>query len=101
MNEGTTERLASGFKALMHDAEELVKTTYGQTGERVIALRQRIGKQLEEGKRTLGEQERVIRAKAAEARTCTESYLRENPWTAVGMGVVIGMAVAFLLRPRR
>lgn len=97
MNEGTTEKLTSGFKALIHDTEEILKTTYSQTGEKVTHLRERLGKQLEEGKRTLGEQERVIRAKALEARTCTESYFREHPWTALGIGAAVGVVIAFLL----
>ena len=44
MNEITTEKLSEDFKVLIDDAEDLVKATASQTGERIGDLRQRLEK---------------------------------------------------------
>ena len=45
-------RLASDLKALVHDAEELMKATAGQAGEKVTELRARLAAALESAKAT-------------------------------------------------
>lgn len=98
MDEVTREKLASDFKALIDDVEELLKTTGSQTGEGVADLRQRLEKKLEEGRKALDEQQKALLEKAKEARASTEAYLRENPWTTLGIAAGIGLVLGLLLR---
>jgi ElaB/YqjD/DUF883 family membrane-anchored ribosome-binding protein len=98
MDEVTREKLASDFKALIDDVEELLKTTGSQTGEGVADLRQRLEKKLEEGRKALDEQQKALLEKAREARASTEAYLRENPWTTLGIAAGIGLVLGLLLR---
>ena len=49
--ETTRERLVSDLKTLVGDAEELLKATTNQAGEKVTAARQKIEQSLIEGKR--------------------------------------------------
>jgi ElaB/YqjD/DUF883 family membrane-anchored ribosome-binding protein len=92
------EKLASDFRALIEDVEELLKATANQTGESAKELRQRLEKKLEEGRRVLSEQQRVFLEKAEEARISTEAYVRENPWSTVGIAAGVGLVLGLLLR---
>ncbi|MEK7230108.1 MAG: DUF883 domain-containing protein, partial [Candidatus Binatota bacterium] len=51
--EATREKLVSDLKVLVTDAEELLKATANQAGEKIVAARQHIEQSLEEGKKTL------------------------------------------------
>jgi ElaB/YqjD/DUF883 family membrane-anchored ribosome-binding protein len=101
MNEVTREKLSSDFKALIGDVQELLKTTYSQTGERIAGLRQRLTKQSEEGTTALSEPERTLSKKAEEARTCATACLREKPWAALGVAAAIGLVLGLLSGRRK
>jgi ElaB/YqjD/DUF883 family membrane-anchored ribosome-binding protein len=58
------------------------------------------GQKLEEGRRALSEQERILRGKAAEARASAEAYLREKSWATQGIAAGIGLVLGFLMRRR-
>lgn len=92
------EKLASDFRALMDDVEELLKATASQTGETAKELRGRLEKKLEDGRRVLSEQQRVFLEKAEEAKVSTEAYVRENPWSTVGIAAGVGLVLGLLLR---
>ena len=98
MNEFIKEKLASDFKALIDDVEELLKATASQTGESIADLRQRLQMRIEEGRKALGEQQQVLLDKAEEARASAEAYVRENPWTTVGIAAGVGLVLGWLLR---
>jgi ElaB/YqjD/DUF883 family membrane-anchored ribosome-binding protein len=98
MNEFIKEKLASDLKALIDDVEELLKATASQTGESIADLRQRLQMRIEEGKKALGEQQQVLLDKAEEARASAEAYVRENPWTTVGIAAGVGLVIGWLLR---
>ena len=96
--EVSKEKLLSDFKVLVGDAEELLKATTNQAGEKVSAARQRIEQSLEQGKRTLAEAENMLADKTKEAAKAAELYVRENPWNAVGIAAGIGLVLGLLIR---
>jgi ElaB/YqjD/DUF883 family membrane-anchored ribosome-binding protein len=98
MNDFTTQKLISDVKVLIDDAEELLRATADQTGERIGELRQRLQRKIEEGRNALTAQENEWRQKAEQARVRSENYLRENVWTTVAMAAGIGMLLGLLLR---
>lgn len=98
MNDVTTQRLISDVKVLIDDAEELLRATADQTGERIVELRQRLQRKIEEGRNALVAQENEWRQKAEQVRARSENYLRENIWTTVAMAAGIGMLLGLLLR---
>jgi ElaB/YqjD/DUF883 family membrane-anchored ribosome-binding protein len=98
MNDLTTQKLISDVNVLIDDAEELLRATADQTGERIVELRQRMQRKIEEGRSALAAQENEWRQKAEQARVRSENYLRENVWTTVAMAAGIGMLLGLLLR---
>lgn len=96
--EATREKLVSDLKVLVTDAEELLKATANQAGEKIVTARSHIEQSLEEGKKTLAEAEDVLIDKTKEAAKAADIYVRENPWNAVGIAAGIGLVLGLLIR---
>ncbi|MBI4489565.1 MAG: DUF883 domain-containing protein [Deltaproteobacteria bacterium] len=97
-DEVTREKLISDFKVLANDAEELLKATANQAGERITAARKRIEQSLEEGKKTLSEAENAFVDKTREMAKAADDYVRQNPWNALGIAAGVGLVLGLLLR---
>jgi len=95
---GIGGKLVEDLKAVVADAEELLKATAGQTGERIEAARAKAEESLKAAKVRLGEEESAVMEKTKAAAKATEDYVRTNPWTAVGITAaacfVLGILVA-------
>ncbi|TMA06700.1 MAG: DUF883 domain-containing protein [Deltaproteobacteria bacterium] len=96
--ENTKEKLISDFKVLVGDAEELLRATANQAGERVASARKRIEQSVEDGKKTLADAENILFDKTKEAAKAAEAYMRENPWNAVGIAAGVGLILGLLIR---
>ncbi len=96
--EATTEKLANDLKALIKDAEELLKATASQAGEQVSALRKRIEDSLKEGKETLADAEDIILDTTKDAAEAAARYVQKNPWSAIGIAAGVGLVLGMLIR---
>jgi ElaB/YqjD/DUF883 family membrane-anchored ribosome-binding protein len=96
--ETAKEKIVSDLKTLIGDTEELLKATANQAGEKVAAARQKIEQSLIEGRKALADSEKVLRQKSQEAADLADDYVRENPWTAVGIAAGIGLVLGLLIR---
>ena len=92
------DKLLSDLKALITDAEELVRATANQASEKVASARQRIEETLEEGRKTLADAEDKFFDGTREAVKSAEHYVRENPWNAIGIAAGIGLLLGLLIR---
>ncbi len=94
--EQANERLARDLKALAHDAEELMKATAGQAGEKVSEMRQRLGAAIESAKATcLRLEEKTLAAAKA-----TDLTIREHPYESIGIAFGVGLLVGVLVARR-
>jgi ElaB/YqjD/DUF883 family membrane-anchored ribosome-binding protein len=96
--EGTADKLVSDLKALIGDAEALLKATANQAGEQVAAVRRRIEESLKEGKETLADAEDILIEKTKDAAVAACDYVQNNPWSAVGIAAGIGLVLGLLIR---
>jgi len=92
------ERLVGDLRKLVGDAEELLKATASQAGEKIGVARQKIEQSLIEGKKALADAERPLRKKSKECAEIADDYVRENPWSAVGIAAAVGLAFGLLIR---
>ena len=99
-SEVTKEKLMQDFRAVVADAEELLRATAGQAGEKVSAARERIQENLAAAKVRLSAAEEAVVAKTKEAAMATDEYVHENPWQAVGIGAGVGLIIGLLLSRR-
>ena len=99
-NDDTKEKLVADLKVVVADAEELLRATASQAGEKVSAARERIQASLASAKVKLTEAERALLAKTKEAAKATDDYVRENPWQAVGVAAMAGLVLGILISRR-
>ena len=96
--ETSTEKLVNDLKTLIGDAEELLKATTNQAGEKIAVARQKIEQRLLEGKKALADAEQVVVNKSKEAAEIADDYVWENPWAAVGVAAGVGLLLGLLMR---
>ena len=96
----TKGKLMEDLRAVVADAEELLKATADQTGERVAAARGKAEKSVKAAKTRLNEQDAAVRAKTKEVAKCTEDYVRDNPWKAMGIAAAAGFVLCILATRR-
>jgi ElaB/YqjD/DUF883 family membrane-anchored ribosome-binding protein len=94
------DKLVADLKVVVADAEELLRATASQAGEKVAVARERIQASLATAKVKLNEAERALLDKTKEAAKVTDDYVRENPWQAVGIAAVAGMVLGILISRR-
>ena len=92
------ERLVGDLKNLVADAEELLKATASQAGDKIAVARQKIEQSLIEGKKALADAEKTLVMKSKEAADVADDYVRENPWSAVGIAAGVGLILGLLIR---
>jgi ElaB/YqjD/DUF883 family membrane-anchored ribosome-binding protein len=94
------EKLAADLKVVVADAEELLRATASQAGEKVGVARERIQASLASARVKLAETERAVLDKAKLAASATDEYVHEHPWHAVGVAAVIGLLLGALINRR-
>lgn len=96
----TTATLVEDLQTVMRDAEALLKATAAQTGDRIQEVRARTEESLRQARVRLSEVQGDVLERARVAADSAESYVRSNPWQAVGLAAGIGVIVGLLLRGR-
>jgi ElaB/YqjD/DUF883 family membrane-anchored ribosome-binding protein len=99
-NDVSKEKLVADLKVVVADAEELLRATASQAGEKVSAARERIQASLATAKVKLTEAERALLEKSKLAAKATDEYVRDNPWQAVGVAAVAGLVLGVLISRR-
>lgn len=99
-NVAPQEKLVADIKAVISDAEEVLKATADQTGEKIASLRARIQERLHAARVRLAEAEAALMEKTRAAARATDQYVHDNPWKAVGIAAAIGFLVGFILGRR-
>ena len=87
------ERLVSDLKAVVRDAEELLKATAGQAGEKISEVRNRLAAALESAKADYHRLEEKTVAAAKAADHCIREHPYESIGAAFGLGLLIGVLV--------
>ncbi len=100
VEKGIRGKLVEDLKAVVADAEELLKITASQTGERIAAARAKAEESLKEAKVSLAEEEVALMAKTRAAAEAADDFVRANPWMAVGIGALVGLVLGILAARR-
>lgn len=94
------EQIVLDMKAVIADAEELLKATTGATGERITAARARAEETLRAAREKLSRLDDAVVDRAKETARAADEYVREHPWGAVGIAAVAGLLVGVLISRR-
>lgn len=100
MEHVSKDKLMADLKVVVADAEELLKATASQTGERIAAARARAEESLKVARVRLADAQAAAVARTKAAAKATDDYVHENPWKAVGIAAVAGLLLGALISRR-
>jgi ElaB/YqjD/DUF883 family membrane-anchored ribosome-binding protein len=94
------DQLTTDLRAVVADAEELLRATTGATGERLAAARARAEETVRAAREKLAHLDDAVIDQAKEAARSADEYVRKNPWGAVGIAAVAGLLVGVMISRR-
>lgn len=100
MSDMATQKLVTDLKVLAGDMQELVKVTADQSGDKIVAARERARGALAgmQGRLAVLEASAMDGAKAA-ARA-TDDYVHAKPWAAIGAAGALAFVLGLLIGRR-
>ena len=99
-NTVTKEKLVADLKVVISDAEELLRVTANQAGEKVGELRVRMQENLIAARHKLADAEAALKEKSREVARVTDDYVHDHPWKAIGVAAGAGLLVGLLIGRR-
>ena len=95
------EKLVKDVKAVVADAEAMLRETTGKTSKELAELRASMSERLDAAKARLIEAEEAMVDKAKEAAKVTDEYVHENPWKSAIIAGGVGFLIGYLTSSRR
>lgn len=96
----TKEKLAQDLKTVISDAEELLRATASQAGEKAAAAREKIQDSLRSAKVKLAEVEDILVDQGKQAARAADEFVHDHPWRAVGIAAGVGLIIGMLISRR-
>jgi len=93
-------KVGSEWSNLIADVEDLVKKVANVGDAEVARVRARVEKTLASAKSAAVEGASTVKGYARQATTATDEYVRESPWTAVGLAAAVGVLIGFIASRR-
>jgi len=86
----TRDKLVEDVKVLAKDVQDLLKATASVVGDKAAEARVKVEESLKIAQDKLSDAHGHVKAKGQEAFAVTDTYVRDNPWNAVGVAAGIG-----------
>jgi len=96
----TKEKLVEDLKIVIADAEDLLRATASQAGEKISAAREKVQDSLDRAKTGLGDIEDIVMDTGKQAARATDEYVQAHPWQAVGIAAAVGLVIGLLISKR-
>ena len=88
------------MKVVIADAEELIKASASQTGERIEKARARAEESFRDAKVQLQRVGDTVATNTRQAACKINGSMHENPWSSVGIAALMGVVLGMLLGRR-
>jgi len=93
----SADKLMEDLRLVVTDAEELLKATAGQAGEKVAAARVRAAESIDAAKGRIAQAGYAAAAQTREAAEAADDYVHDNPWAAMGVAAAVGIVIGILI----
>ena len=97
-------KLLADFNAIVHEADKFLNSISDDGGDKALALRGKVERNLNAAKERLRDLEDAVLEKTRAGARTTDAYVHENPWqtigAAAGLSVVFGIALGVLFYRR-
>jgi ElaB/YqjD/DUF883 family membrane-anchored ribosome-binding protein len=100
MDAALTKKLKHDLQSVVTDAEELLKATASQTGERVEKIRVRAEDSLRAARLRLVETSAVVGQKARVAADNVDDQVHKHPYATAGIAAGVGLLLGLLISRR-
>lgn len=105
MNDATSlkdgqKRLAEDFKAVLNDAEELLRHAARDAGDGYNEARARLEESLKAARTELETLEKAVLDSTRRAAHATDVYVHNHPWESIGIGAGVGLLLGMLITRR-
>ena len=90
----------SEWRDLIADVEDLLKKIANVGDAEVAQLRERLQRTLAAARSSASAGAQRARVYAQDASAATEEYVRESPWTAIGVAAAVGVLIGFIASRR-
>ena len=97
----STDQLIEDLKALVRDGEALLGAFAHIAGDGAHEAKERAQQSLAAAKERLAQLQDHLLSEARTAMDAGETYVRDNPWTAIALAAGIGFVIGMLLSRRR
>ena len=97
LSSNSRDKMMGELKAVIRDAEGLLKNTEQQVGEGFKSARLKFESTLNSAKGELLNLEENAMEKVKEAARTTDEYVKDHPWNSVGLGACVGLLVGLLI----
>lgn len=94
------DRLIDDLRLVIKDAEDLLRSTGQQVDEGYRVARARFESTMSNARSGLTTLEDRVTITARDALETTEEFVQKNPWQAVGVGALAGLAIGLWLGRR-
>lgn len=98
--EKLSDEAIADFKAVVANAEALLKATTNQGGEKMSEIRTKAEESIKVAKARMAEAEAALLVKTKAAAKAADAYIHENPWKVVGVAVALSLVIGLLIRRR-
>jgi ElaB/YqjD/DUF883 family membrane-anchored ribosome-binding protein len=95
---GARDQLMADLKTVLQDAEAWLRHGSSLTGEELKNAKAKFESAITSAKDGLANLEVVEKSKAA--AKATDTYVKDNPWKAVGIGAAVGVVLGMLINRR-
>jgi ElaB protein len=85
---------------LISEVEELIERLADTADPGMARIRNRVAETLRSTRRALSESAVEVQRQARQALTAGDTYVRAQPWEAIGVAAVMGVVIGFLLLRR-
>lgn len=93
-------QLMGDFKALMADAEALIKATAHHEDGPLSTIRSKALDTLNNARESFSSVEGTLTEKAKVVAEGTDDFVHRNPWEAIGVAAGLGLLIGLLIRGR-
>jgi ElaB/YqjD/DUF883 family membrane-anchored ribosome-binding protein len=100
MDATLNQKIKQDLQTVIIDAEELLKATASQTGERVEKIRVRAEESLRGARARLAEASAAVGQKARVAADNVDDQVHKHPYATAGIAAGIGLLVGLLIGRR-
>jgi len=94
-------QLLDDFGKVVADTEALLRALANVSGDKAVEMRRTVEMNLDAAKARLSEIQGVAVDKATGAAREADAYVREKPWTAIGIAAAVGVIVGVMIASNR